>query len=100
MAIQLKIQVLDISAMEKRTYQGRTWFERQFQCFVERKVAVHTLNAPSDDSEESKQAREKLNAYEAGYYMADIVPVQGDRAKLEFRLSNLVPVAQQPTAKT
>lgn len=100
MAIQLKIQVLAITPMEKRSYSGRTWFERQFQCFLEGKVAVHTLNAPTDDSDEAKLQREKLTSYQDGYYMADLVPHQGDRAKLEFRLSNLVPVAQQPSAKS
>lgn len=92
---QIKIQVLAVTPIEKRTYNGRSWHQRQLQCFLEGKVAVHTLNAPDGDTPDAVEARNVLNKYDAGYYMADLVVQQGDRGKLEFFVSNFTPVGKQ-----
>ncbi len=92
---QIKVQVLAVTPIEKRTYSGRSWHQRQLQCFLEGKVAVHTLNAPDGDTPEAIAARETLNKYDAGFYMADLVVQQGDRGKLEFAVTNFVPVGNK-----
>lgn len=90
---QIKVQVLAIPPMERRTFNGRAWHQRQLQCFIDQKVAVHTLTAPDGDTPEAIEARSNLNKYEAGYYMADLEVRQGDRGKLEFSVSNFQPIA-------
>jgi hypothetical protein len=89
---QIKVQVLAVTPIERRTYNGRAWHQRQLQCFLEGKVAVHTLNAADGETPEAIEARNQLNKYDAGYYMADLVVQQGDRGKLEFSVSNFVRV--------
>jgi len=98
MSIQIKLQVLAITPMEERSYEGRISHSRAFQCFAEGKVAVHTLYAPHGDKDAEIAARKKLEEMQAGYYMADIELRQGARAKMEWAVANFTPIVQQPKA--
>lgn len=94
MSMQIKLQVLAINPIEARTFSGRKSHSRAFQCFVDGKVAVHTVYANDGDEPENVKAREVLINYQAGYYMADLDVRQGDRGRLEFGISKLSPIAQ------
>lgn len=94
MSIQIKIQVLAITPSEKRTYAGRSWFQRQFQCIAEQKVFVYTQNASADENEAGLVERQKLDSFKEGFYMADLALEQGDRAKPVFAIRNMTPVKQ------
>lgn len=98
MSLQLKIQVLAITPIEARTFSGRKSHSRAFQCFVEGKVAVHTVYANDGDEPENVKARQVLTDYQAGYYMADLDLRQGDRGRMEFGISKLTPINAQPKA--
>lgn len=98
MSMQIKLQVLAITPIEARIFSGRKSHSRAFQCFVEGKVAVHTVYANDGEEPENIAARKKLTEYEAGYYMADLEIRQGDRARMEFGISKLTPVAVQQKA--
>jgi len=98
MSLQLKVQVLAITPIEAVEFGGRKSHRRAFQCFLEGKVAAHTLYAPDGDKPEEIAARKKLNEYEAGYYMAELEVRQGDRAKMEFGITKFTPITQQQKA--
>ncbi len=99
MSTQLKVQVLAITPIERRSFSGRSWHQRQFQCFLDGKVGVHTLNAADGDSPEAVEERRVLNEYVHGYYMADVVVQQGDRGKLQFGISNFTPIPKGQAAQ-
>ena len=99
MSSQIKMQVLAIDPSTKRTYSGRSYWQRQFQVFIDGKVAVHNVNAPDGDEPEAKEARAQLDGYQAGYYMADLEVRQGDRGRLEFAVAKLTPIIQGKPAQ-
>lgn len=91
MSMQLKAQVLAISPSSKRTYNGRSWHQRQMQCFLLEKVAVHNVNAPDGDDAEAVLARQRIDALLPGDYVFTVEPVQGDRGRLEFAVIDVKP---------
>jgi hypothetical protein len=90
----MKIQVLSITPREKRTYSGRSWYQRQLQCFGNDKVFVHTQNCSADETEEALKEQQDLDSMQHGYYMAELDLQQGDRAKPNFVIRNLKPIKQ------
>lgn len=94
-SLSLKVQVLEIAPKELRSYGGRSWYQRTLQCFGEHKVFTHNLTAPSGDSEDAILAQQKLDAYQAGFYMFGLQVEQGDRGRAVFAIREVQPIKQE-----
>lgn len=86
--MQIKLQVLAISAPETRKGANGNYVTRQLQCFLDQKVAVHSVNADPANADQMNA----LNALRDGYYMAELMPRAGNYGRLEFTIGKLEPV--------
>lgn len=93
-SLNLKVQVLEISPKELRSYSGRTWYQRTMQCFGEHKVFTHNLTCPSGESEEAIEAQKKLDSVQPGYFMFGLEVEQGDRGRAVFAIREVNPIKQ------